>query len=300
MVPGSSPGGPTRNENTNLRVGIFLSIVIAMDQTKITFGRGYFHKYKSLAGNNLNHALEIIEALVIYCPKPSELNDEDEFRPIFTASKLSEEGYRSEIEKWVRRCLSTRNPMPTEEQIQLELNALDQEKLDAIALELSKQFYGDVDKKHRVISMTTSPHNHHLWFEYAKDYSGICFEFRFSPRFTTMYKVDYVNQPKTLDLASNEDFDQLKVVALTKNLKWADEEEFRMVLSVPSIDDGPVVMNNKLQLLPNMLTSIYFGFKMDPNHLQVLLSSIMRAVPHVRRFIVYGGIPYKDVIAVRF
>jgi hypothetical protein len=23
LVPGSSPGGPTRNENTNLRVGIF-------------------------------------------------------------------------------------------------------------------------------------------------------------------------------------------------------------------------------------------------------------------------------------
>jgi hypothetical protein len=27
LVPGSSPGGPTRNENTNLRVGIFLSII---------------------------------------------------------------------------------------------------------------------------------------------------------------------------------------------------------------------------------------------------------------------------------
>ncbi len=25
LVLGSSPGGPTRNENTNLRVGIFLS-----------------------------------------------------------------------------------------------------------------------------------------------------------------------------------------------------------------------------------------------------------------------------------
>ncbi len=271
-----------------------------MDKVNITFGRGYFHKYKSLAGDNLRHALEIIEALAIYCPKPSELNDEDEFRPIFTASKLSEEGYRSEIEKWVRRCVSTRNPIPTEEQIQLELNALDQEKLDAIALELSKQFYEDVDKKHRIISMTTSPLNHHLWFEYGKDYSGVCFEFMFSPRFTTMYKVDYVNHPKALDLASNEDLDQLRVVALTKNIKWAAEEEFRMVLSVPPIVDGPVVMDNKLHLLPNMLTSIYFGFKMDPNHLQALLSSIRKVVPHVRRFIVYGGIPYKDLIAMRF
>jgi hypothetical protein len=27
LVPGSSPGGPTRNENANLRVGIFLSII---------------------------------------------------------------------------------------------------------------------------------------------------------------------------------------------------------------------------------------------------------------------------------
>ncbi len=29
LVPGSSPGGPTRNENTNLRVGIFLSVTLS-------------------------------------------------------------------------------------------------------------------------------------------------------------------------------------------------------------------------------------------------------------------------------
>lgn len=121
-----------------------------------------------------------------------------------------------------------------------------------------------------------------------------------SPWLATMYEVEYVNQPKLLDLASNADFEQLKVVALTKNTKWADEEEFRMILSVPPIDGGPVVRDDKLQLLPNMLTGIYFGFKIDSNHLQVILSSIMRAVPHVGRFIVYGGIPYRDVIAVRF
>jgi len=29
LVPGSSPGGPTRNENTNLRVGIFLNVTLS-------------------------------------------------------------------------------------------------------------------------------------------------------------------------------------------------------------------------------------------------------------------------------
>lgn len=271
-----------------------------MDQTKITFGRGYFHKYKSLAGNNLNHALEIIEALAIYCPKPSELNDEDEFRPIFTAAKLSENDYKVEIEKWVRRCVSTRQPIPTEEEIQSELKALDQNRLDAIALELSKQFYEEVDTKHRVISMTNSATNHHLWSKYADDYSGVCFEFKMSPWFATMYEVDYVHHPKQLDLASNADFEMLKVVALIKDTKWADEKEFRMVISVPPIDDGPVIKNGKLQLLPRMHTAVYFGFKMDPIHLQLLLKAIMKTIPHVRRFIVYGGIPFKEVIAVRF
>ena len=135
---------------------------MSMDQAKITFGRGYFHKYKSLAEDNLSHTLEIIETLGIYCPKPSELNDEDEFRPIFTAAKLSEEGYRVEIENWVRRCISTRGLNPTEEKIQAELKALNQGRLDDIAVELSKQFYEEVNKKHRVISMTNSPLNHHL------------------------------------------------------------------------------------------------------------------------------------------
>ena len=73
-----------------------------------------------------------------------------------------------------------------------------------------------------------------------------------------------------------------------------------MVLSVPPIDDGPVVLNNKLQLLPHMLTSVYFGFKIDPLHLQVLLKALMKTAPHIRRFVVHGGVPYKDVIAVQF
>ena len=29
LVPGSSPGGPTRNENTSLRAGIFLSVTLS-------------------------------------------------------------------------------------------------------------------------------------------------------------------------------------------------------------------------------------------------------------------------------
>jgi hypothetical protein len=31
VVSGSSPGGPTRNENTNLRVSIFLSVTLSND-----------------------------------------------------------------------------------------------------------------------------------------------------------------------------------------------------------------------------------------------------------------------------
>jgi len=29
LVPGSSPGGPTKNENTNLRAGYFLSVTLS-------------------------------------------------------------------------------------------------------------------------------------------------------------------------------------------------------------------------------------------------------------------------------
>jgi hypothetical protein len=62
-----------------------------MQNTKINFGRGCFHKYKSLEGINFDQALELIETLAIYCPKPSELND-DEFRPTFSVAQLSDAG----------------------------------------------------------------------------------------------------------------------------------------------------------------------------------------------------------------
>jgi hypothetical protein len=63
-----------------------------MQNTKINFGRGCFHKYKSLEGINFDQALELIETLAIYCPKPSELNDDDEFRPTFSVAQLSDAG----------------------------------------------------------------------------------------------------------------------------------------------------------------------------------------------------------------
>jgi hypothetical protein len=64
----------------------------AMQNTKINFRRGCFHKYKSLEGINFDQALELIETLAIYCPKPSELNDDDEFRPTFSVAQLSDAG----------------------------------------------------------------------------------------------------------------------------------------------------------------------------------------------------------------
>ncbi len=48
-----------------------------MQNTKINFGPGRFHKYKSLEGTNFDQVLELIATLAIYCPKPSELNDGD-------------------------------------------------------------------------------------------------------------------------------------------------------------------------------------------------------------------------------
>ena len=269
-----------------------------MQNTKINFGRGCFHKYKSLEGINFDQALELIETLAIYCPKPSELNDDDEFRPTFSAAQMSDIGYRNQVEKWVQRCLTKSNPMPTEDQIEVELQALTQERLDAIAIEMSKQFYEAVNEKHRVISMTNSPINHHLWSAYAQNYSGVCFEFEISPWLTTMYEVQYSNEPKNLDLASDAELEQLSVTALTKHVDWSDEKEFRMVLTDPPVEGGPTILNNRLHLLPEMFSGVYFGYRIERKKRDALLMSIEKSIPHAKRYLVYGGIPYRYVAAV--
>ena len=266
--------------------------------TNINVGRGCFHKYKSLEGSNFDQALELIETLAIYCPRPSELNDDDEFRPTFSAAQLSDKGYRNQVEKWVRRCLTKSNSIPTEVEIKAELLALTQERLDAIAIELSKQFYDEVNKKHRVISMTNSPLNHHLWSEYAKNYSGVCFEFEISPWLTTMYEVQYSDEPKKLDLASDADLQQLSVTALTKHVDWSDEKEYRMVLTDPPVEGGPTILKNRLHLLPQMFTGVYFGFRIERNQRDALLRSIEKSIPHAKRYVVFGGVPFREVVAV--
>jgi hypothetical protein len=270
-----------------------------MEKTKIKFGRGFFYKYKSLEGCNFDQALELIETLAIYCPKPSELNDDDEFRPTFSGAQLSDMGYRNKVDKWVRRCLNKSNPVPTEAQLQAELQALTQERLDAIAIELSKQFYQEVNQKHRVISMTNSQLNHHLWSAYAKNYSGVCFEFEISPWLTAMYEVQYSNEPKKLDLASDAELEQLNVTALTKHVDWSEEKEYRMVLTDPPVEGGPTILNNRLYLLPKMFTGVYFGFRIERMERDALLRAIEKSIPHAKRYLVYGGVPYRNVAAVK-
>lgn len=58
--------------------------------TTINVSREYFHKYKCLEGSGFHQLIELIKTLAIYCPKPSELNDEEEFRPVFSAAQLSD------------------------------------------------------------------------------------------------------------------------------------------------------------------------------------------------------------------
>lgn len=269
-----------------------------MSETTINYGKGYFYKYKSLEGCKFEQALELIEMLAIYCPKPSELNDEDEFRLTFSAAQLSDRIYRNKVENWMRRCLNKSNHELTEVQIQAEFKALDQERLDAFAKELSKQFYEELNEKYRVISMTNSALNHHLWSMYAKNYSGVCFELDISPWLTTLYEVRYSNELKNLDLASDIDLEELNLTALTKNVDWSAEKEYRMVLTNPPVEGGPTILNNRLQLQPIMFTGVYFGFRIEREQRDVLLRSIKKSIPHAKRYVVYGGIPYRDVAAV--
>ena len=266
---------------------------------KIVLGNGYFHKYKSLKGENFLHVIEIIRTLSIYCPRPEELNDDEEFRPQFVLGDLSSSEYLKKIEQWVRRCLARRDPIPSESQIQGELKILNQIKLQEYADQLTTSYYKAVNARHRVISMTTSPLNEYVWNEYADQYAGVCFEFIIPKNFVPLYGVDYVQEPKKLDLAGEDEFEQLMITALTKDAKWKDEKEYRLVLSDPPIEGGPSLRKGMLHLMPGMISSIYFGFRMDPVNERRLIKELNKRLPEVKKYRVYSGIPYKEVFSLR-
>ena len=254
--------------------------------------RGPLYKYKSLAGNEFERAVDILRENRIYCPKPSQLNDKLECKPDMVIGDFNDPAYKANVEAWVRRCVSHRLVAPTEEEIQQELAQLTPEKLMHMAGEAAPEYHAAIDQQFRIVSLALSPTNAHLWWNYADQFRGVCIQLHLTP-WIVAYRVRYSDTVPILDLVDDEGFAALDRTALRKRVKWAPEDEARLILREPPLPEDPVLVNQMLAFDPQRIKAVVFGYRIDPAKKQAITDAIQgRGVP---LYIAVGGAPFKEL-----
>lgn len=259
----------------------------------INLRKGRHYKYKSLATSPIDHVIEILRDSKIYFPRPSELNDREEGKPQLVVGNISDQSYRPNVEAWFRSCVSDRKPTaPDERQIQSELSQLSQAKLESMAVEVEDAYKLAIEDRYRILSFGCSPFNRHLWNEYSSAFNGVCIEFNTDSNFGTVYKVSYSDAPRQLDLTSNDDFEHLRLTVLVKSLRWKDEDEARMILGEPPVDENQPILANQYYAFPaDQLTGLFIGHKVNSSQQEELLA-LARSRPNPIRCYKVWPIPW--------
>jgi hypothetical protein len=264
-------------------------------QASVTLRRGRLYKYKSLRDENFDHVMEIIKDHRIYCSRPLQLNDPAECKPQLVINSIDDPAYRPKVDAWVRRCVARRNPIPSEPEILVELASLTQSKLEALIAEATSMYQSEVDKRYRILSLADSLANHHLWFNYADAYAGVCVEFFVDPMLGSAYRVDYSETLPAIDITNNDGFDALIATALLKRTAWRNEREYRLVFGDPPIAGDPPLVNQKLVFPPLLMTGVIFGYRAPAQKRNTLLQGMRQYAPHARCAEARGGPPFSNL-----
>lgn len=262
---------------------------------QLTMQRGNLYKYKSLKGPGLEHTLEIIRDSKIFVPSPSQLNDTEECKPQQTIGDFSDPLYRQKVEAWVRRCIAHRAPPPSEERIQIELRQLNQARLEVLVKEATIQYQQEVERRYRILSLSDSKTNNHLWSEYADHYQGVCLEFFVCPLLGSAFQVQYRDTIPAFDVTNDENYDTLVATVLTKRVKWSEEHEYRLVLGDPPIKGDPPLIDQKLSFPRTYLKSIIFGYRVGWDDRNRLVEIVRQVSPHMNTLEATGGPPFKEI-----
>lgn len=263
--------------------GLVIMDYTFLKQAHLTLRRGTLYKYKSLKGDNFDHVIEIIRDSLIYCPRPSQLNDDKECKPKMLIGDISDPTYGPCVESWARRCISHREPQPTEEQIRRELASLTQDKLNSMINEATESFHVEVNRRYRILSLADSVTNDYLWVNYANNYEGVCLGFFVDPLFGSAFQVAYTDTIAAFDITKNNGFNSLYWTMLIKQTRWEKEKEFRLIFGEPPMGEDQPLENQKLRFDPPKLISITFGHRVSKQHKQILQNLIL-SQPYKRSF----------------
>lgn len=124
----------------------------------------------------------------------------------------------------------------------------------------------------RDMSKSKAVQNTLMWAHYAKDHTGICIEYEFSPDFVKdhrlMYFKDVVYTKKTqrVDLSKEKTLSS-EIALYTKNGYWRYENETRLISYIVDSDSPylSIPFNDKARVV-----AVYFGIKCDQARVDII------------------------------
>ena len=227
------------------------------------------YKFKDLSVPQLPaHFYQIVLYNTIWCAKPDDLNDEEEFRfKIDYKPSSSTTGLLSQV---ITKYKAT-NYLPP----QLSASSvIERNKLEEIAIPI----IDDLIKKCRdtigIVSFSITKTDDHLWSEYGGKGNGVCIEMNIPDSLVnkSYWPVSYVPEKifhidSFLESALFEDrtFNTYRNILLTKKKRWSQEEEIRFIANRQEVN----------LILDGYISEITFGTHVQADTLRQVEGNII-------------------------
>jgi Protein of unknown function (DUF2971) len=134
-----------------------------------------------------------------------------------------------------------------------------------------------------IVSLTSSPRSLLMWSHYAKNHTGVCFQFYPSAEaelFKGISPVQYSDKKLVLDIGLSYDERDVARVFLQKSPEWAYEREWRFVASRRARELGPIS--------GSALSSVIYGARCPLQSIEIVRSLLAEraklGLPNVTEF----------------
>jgi hypothetical protein len=135
------------------------------------------------------------------------------------------------------------------------------------SIETLKTAFNAVADRVGIFSLTSSPRSLLMWSHYAKNHTGVCFQFYPSAEaelFNGISAVQYSDKKPVLDIGLRYDEEDIARIFLQKSIEWAYEREWRFVSSRRARQLGPIS--------GSALSGVIYGARCPPQSIEIVRS----------------------------
>ena len=208
---------------------------------------------------------DILERHRVYFARASELNDQDDLRPIIKIRpQPTDELKRAMILEAAEGHWAVQSPRPTPAHIERNRQGLRTEPIADLERGMAERTWKRLDSHYPIFCLSTRRYSPRMWKVYADSAAGVCVHFSsvFPSPFALCQKVHYEPERAIVwvPLAESER-EVARCATLVKTRRWRHESEFRFVRcpGVTFLEIDFHVSGQRGEFLPKCVTGVTIG-----------------------------------------